>query len=99
MAVLVEFVVRDVTPEQLYEVEQRTTERGQALGRPPYDGLLFLAVTPHDGAFRFVSAWRTEDAFRVALDSMLAPDLATVGAVVSDVVVGSVMSMAIPGDR
>ncbi|MFD1947013.1 hypothetical protein [Nocardioides aestuarii] len=99
MAVMVEFEVRGVTPEQLYEVEQRTTERGEALGRPPYDGLVFLAVSPRDDAFRFVSVWRTEEAFAVALDSMLAPDLAAVGAVVSDVVVGPVMSMAIPGDH
>lgn len=97
MAVLVEFDVLDATQEQLYALEERTRNRGEALGRPPFSGCMFLAVTPRDSAFHFVSAWRSEDAFRAVMDTMLGPDLTAVGATASNVLVGPVMSMAIPG--
>lgn len=97
MAVLVEFDVLDATPEQMYDLEARTRQRGEALGRPPFAGCLFLAVTPRASAFRFVSAWRSEEAFSAVMDDMLGPDLTAVGANASNVVVGPIMSMAIPG--
>lgn len=97
MAVLVEFEVRDANEEQMYDLEARTRRRGEALGRPPYVGCLFLAVGRGDGVFRFVSAWRTEDAFRDVMATMLGPDLATVGAQASGLSVTEVLSMAIPG--
>jgi hypothetical protein len=97
LAVLVEFDVLDATPEQMYALEERTRLRGEALGRPPFVGCMFLAVTPRDCAFHFVSAWRSEQAFRSALDSMIGPDLTAVGASASNILVGPVMSMAIPG--
>lgn len=97
MAVLVEFDVLNATPEQMYELEERTRQRGEALGRPPYAGCMFLAVAPRDSAFHFVSAWRTEDDFTAVLETMLGPDFAAVGASASNIVVGPVMSMAIPG--
>jgi hypothetical protein len=97
MAVLVEFDVLNATPEQMYELEERTRQRGEALGRPPFVGCMFLAVTPRGSTFHFVSAWRSEEAFRTALDTMLDPDLTAVGASVSNVLIGPVMSMAIPG--
>jgi len=97
MAVLVEFDVLDTTSEQMYELEARTRARGEALGRPPFAGCLFLAATPRGSTVHFVSAWRTEEAFREVLASMLGPDLEAVGAAASDVVVGPIMSMAIPG--
>lgn len=97
MAVLVEFDVLDATQEQMYELEGRTTRRGEALGGPPFGGCMFLAVTPRGSAFHFVSAWRSEEAFRTVMDTMLGPDLTAVGATASNVLVGPVMSMAIPG--
>lgn len=97
MAVLVEFDVLNTTPEQMYALEERTRQRGEALGRPPFVGCMFLAVTPRGSTFHFVSAWRSEEAFRSTLDTMLGPDLATVGASASNVLVGPVISMAIPG--
>lgn len=97
MAVLVEFEVRDASPEQMYALEARTRERGEALGRPPFVGCMFLAVSPHEQGFRFVSAWRTEDAFHEAMDTMLGPDLQAVAASASGVTVSPVLSMAIPG--
>ena len=97
MAVLVEFDVFDATHEQMFALEERTRNRGEALGRPPFSGCMFLAVTPRDSAFHFVSAWRSEEAFRTVMDTMLGPDLTAVGATASNVLVGSVMSMAIPG--
>lgn len=97
MAVLVEFHVLEATPEQMYALEERTRERGEALGRPPFAGCMFLAVSLRDSAFHFVSAWRTEEAFRAVLDTMLGPDLTAVGASASNILVSPVMSMAIPG--
>lgn len=97
MAVLVELDVEDATTEQMYEVEERTRQRGEALGRPPYAGCLFIAVTPRGSGFHFVSVWRTEEAFRDVLATMLQPDLDAVGARASNIVVGPVLSMAIPG--
>ena len=35
VAVLVEFDVLDATQEQMYALEERTRNRGEALGRPP----------------------------------------------------------------
>ena len=99
MAVLVEFSVVGATEEKMVEVEERTQARGQALGRPPYDGLIFLAATPNGAGLRLVSAWRTERDFHAAHDSMLGPDLATVGLSASDVVVSPIASMAIPGNH
>ena len=96
VAVLVEFDVLDATQEQMYALEERTRNRGEALGRPPFSGCMFLAVTPRDSAFHFVSAWRSEEAFRAVMDTMLGLDLTAVGATAS-VLVGPVMSMAIPG--
>jgi hypothetical protein len=96
MAVLVEWQVPGAAPEQLYEVELRNQQRAAELGRPPYEGLLFLAATPVEDGFRIVSAWRTEDAFRTVLDAMIAPDLASMDLAVSDVRVAPVASMAIP---
>ena len=97
MAVLVEFDVVDATPEQMYALEERTRQRGEALGRPPFVGCMFLAVTPRAASFHFVSAWRSEDAFREVLADMLGPDLKAVGASASNIVIGPVTSMAIPG--
>jgi hypothetical protein len=51
MAVIVDFRVPDATAEQLYEVEQRTVARGEALGRPPHPGCMFIAVTPDGDGF------------------------------------------------
>lgn len=97
MAVLVEFDVLDATLDQMYALEERTRQRGEALGRPPFAGCMFIAATPRDSAFHFVSAWRTEEAFTAVLDTMLGPDLAAVGASASNILVGPVMAMAIPG--
>ena len=97
MAVLVEFDVLDATSEQMYALEERTTQRGNVLGRPPFAGCMFLAVSPRGSSFHFVSAWRSEEAFREVLETMLGPDLTAVGASASNVVVDPVMSMAIPG--
>lgn len=96
MAVLVEFDVIGATPDQMYELEERTRQRGESLGRPPFAGCMFLAAAPRASGVRFVSAWRSEEAFHAVLDSMLGPDLAAVGASPSNIVVGPIMSMAIP---
>jgi hypothetical protein len=97
MAVLVELVLPGATPEQMYAVEELTQARGEAAGGPPYRGLVFLAAVQEPAGVRIVSAWRTEAEFRSVLDSMLAPDVASVGLAVSDVVVSPVASMAVPG--
>lgn len=97
MAVLVEFDVLDATEDQMVAVETRTQERGEALGRPPYAGCMFLAATPRGTGFHFVSAWRTESAFRDALEEMIEPDMAAEGVTLSELRVSPVMSMAIPG--
>lgn len=97
MAVLVEFDVCNATPDQMYALEERTRQRGEDLGRPPFAGCLFLAASPRGDDVRFVSAWRSEQAFRLVLESMLGPDLDAVGGVASNIVVGPIMSMAIPG--
>lgn len=97
MAVLVEFDVLEASPEQMYALEERTRKHGEALGRPPFAGCMFIAVTPRDSAFHFVSAWRTEEAFEAVLDTMLGPDLTAVGASASNILISPVMSMAIPG--
>ena len=97
MAVIVDFVVPGATPEQMYTVEDLTQARGEAAGGPPYVGCMFLAVTALDGGFRFVSAWRSEAAFRAVLDDMIGPDLATVDLHATEVEVSPVVSMAIPG--
>lgn len=97
MAVLVGFTVPEATVEQMYAVEELTRRRGEAVGKPPFDGCLFIAATADDGGFRFVSAWRTEADFRTVLDTMLGPDLRTVGVAAADISVSPVVSMAIPG--
>ena len=97
MAVLVEFEVGGATAEQMYALEARTRERGEALGRPPFTGCMFIAATAHDHGFRFVSVWRSEEAFRAVLETTLGPDLKAVGAQASNISVAPVMSMAIPG--
>ena len=97
MAVIVEFDVADATPEQIYSVEELTHARGEAAGGPPYDGCMFFATTPTTTGFRCVTAWRTEAAFHAVLDTMLGPDLATVGLAASDIRVSTAVSMAIPG--
>lgn len=96
MAVLVEFDVLEASPEQMYALEERTRKRGEAMGRPPFAGCMFIAVTPRDSAFHFVSAWRAEEAFEAVLDNMLGPDLTAVGASASNILISPVMSMAIP---
>ena len=97
MAVLVELEVPGATLEEMYAVEELTRQRGEALGGPPYAGCLFLAVTHVDGVINISSAWRTEGDFRQVLDTMMGPDLATVGREVSAVTIAPILSMAIPG--
>ena len=97
MAVVVEFVVPGASPEQLYAVEELTQERGLAAGGPPYDGCLFFAVVPSDDGVRVSSAWRREADFRGVHDTMLGPDLASVGLEAADVRISTVLSMSIPG--
>lgn len=97
MAVIVDFTVPGATPEQMYAVEELTRVRGEAAGRPPFTGCMFIAVTAAGSGFRFVSAWRTEADFDAVLETMLGPDLATVDLAVSDVRVSPAVSMAIPG--
>lgn len=97
MAVLVELDLPGATLEKMYTVEELTQARGEAAGGPPYPGLVFLAATPSPSGIRLVSAWRTEAEFRSVLDSMMGPDLATVGLAATDVVVSPVASMAVPG--
>ncbi len=98
MAVLVEFEVPEASQEQMMSLERLTQVRGEALGRPPFTGCMFIAVTPRGEGFHFVSVWRTEDAFRTVMESMLGVDLAEVGARASDALVSPVLSMAIPGN-
>ena len=97
MAVIVDFVVPEATPEQMYQVEALTQARGEAAGRPPYSGCMFIAATAIESGFRFVSAWRNEADFRAVLEDMLGPDLATVGLRAADIQTSPVVSMAIPG--
>ena len=97
MAVIVEFDVPGATPEQLYSVEELTFARGQAAGGPPYDGCMFFATVPADSGFRCISAWRTESAFQAVLDTMLGPDLSSVGLSAADIRAFPALSMAIPG--
>ena len=97
MAVLVEFEVHDASVDQMVAVEARTQKRGQALGRPPFAGCMFLAATARASGFHFVSVWRTEATFRAALEEMIGPDMAAEGAAVSDIEVAAVFSMAMPG--
>ena len=97
MAVIVEFDVLGATTEQIYSIEELTRARGEAAGRPPYDGCMFFATVPTEAGFRCVSAWRTEAAFHDVLDTMLGPDAATVGLAATSIVVSPAVSMAIPG--
>ena len=97
MAVIVDFTVPGASADQMYALEALTQTRGEALGRPPFDGCMFLAVTAVGDGFRLVSAWRTEAHFRTVMDTMLGPDLAAVGAAAADIAVAPAMSMAIPG--
>lgn len=99
MAVIVDFQVPGATPEQMYTVEALTQARGEAAGRPPFVGCMFIAATAVDSGFRFVSAWRTEAEFRAVLEDMLGPDLAAVNLNVTNIEVSPVVSMAIPGAR
>lgn len=97
MAVMVEFLVPDATADQMFAVEKLTQERGQALGRPPFTGCMFIAATADESGFRFVSVWRNEADFRSVLDQMLGPDLESVGLRATGVSTAPVVSMAIPG--
>lgn len=97
MAVIAEFRIPGATPEQVYEVEQRNAQRASELGRAPYDGMLFLAVAADGDGFRAVTCWRTEEAFRAVLDTMLGPDLTSLGLSAADVRVSPVVSMAMSG--
>jgi hypothetical protein len=97
MAVIVEFVVPGATPNQMLEVEGLTRARGEAAGRPPYTGCMFLAVTSIASGYRVLSAWRTDADFYAVLETMMGPDLAIVGLAVTDIQVSAVVSMAIPG--
>lgn len=99
MAVIVDFLVPGATPDQMYTVEALTQARGQAAGRPPFDGCLFIVATAVDSGFRFVSAWRTEAEFRAVVQDMLGPDLASVGLNATNIEIAPVVSMAIPGAR
>ena len=94
---IVDFDVRGADADQLYEVERLTVARGEAAGGPPYGGCMFIAVTSEDGGFRFVSAWRSAADFDVVMETMLGPDLASVGLAASNVRVSPAVSMAIPG--
>jgi hypothetical protein len=58
---------------------------------------MFFAVTPTESGFRCVTAWRTEADFRAVLDTMLGPDLSSVGLATDAVTVTPAVSMAIPG--
>ena len=51
MAVIVDFLVPGATPEQMYAVEALTQARGEAAGRPPFDGCMFIAATAVDSGF------------------------------------------------
>ena len=97
MAVIVEFEVPGASPEQIYAVDDLTRARGEAAGRPPYSGCMFIATMPTGSGFRCVSAWRAESDFRTVLDTMLGPDLSSVGLAAADITVSPVLSMAIPG--
>jgi hypothetical protein len=97
MAVIVDFTIPGSTREQIYQAEDVARRRGEAAGRPPYPGCMFIAITEADDGARSVSAWRTEDDFREVLESTLGPDLASVGLLVGDIRVRPAVSMAIPG--
>jgi hypothetical protein len=97
VAVIVDFTVPGATHEQMYTVEELTRTRGEAAGRPPYDGCMFMAVTAEGSGFRVVSAWRTEASFRTVLETMLGPDLASVGLAADEITTSPALSMAIPG--
>ena len=97
VAVIVDFLVPGATPEQMYTVEALTQARGEAAGGPPFDGCMFIAATAVESGFRFVSAWRTEAAFRTVLEDMLGPDLARASLNATNIKVSPVVSMAIPG--
>lgn len=92
-----EFLVPGATPDQMYMVEELTQARGEAAGRPPFVGCMFIAATASDAGFRFVSAWRSEPEFRAVLEDMLGPDLASVSLSATEIEVSPVVSMAIPG--
>ena len=96
MAVLVEFRVPEATLDQMYQLEEMTQARGKAAGRPPYDGLMFLATVQDGTGFRVASAWRREQDFHAVLREMLGPDAAEVGVEIVEVVATPVLSMAIP---
>lgn len=97
MAVIVEFEVPEATLEQAYAVEALTRARGAAAGRPPYVGCMFFATMPTETGFRCTSAWRTESDFRAVMETMLGPDLSSVGRAAVGITVSPVVSMAIPG--
>jgi hypothetical protein len=97
MAVIVDFTIPGATRDQIYAGETVARERGEAAGRPPYPGCMFLAIAENGEGARAVSAWRTEDGFREVLEKMLGPDLASVGLQVTDLRVTPALSMAIPG--
>ena len=40
----------------MYTVEELTRTRGEAAGRPPYDGCMFMAVTPEGSGFLAIPA-------------------------------------------
>ena len=97
MAVVVDIVVPGATLDQVYEVEELTRQRGEAVGGPPYTGCMFLAATHDEAGLRIVAAWRTEAEFQQVLTTMMRPDFASVGLEVSVERVQPAVSMAIPG--
>lgn len=56
-----------------------------------------LVVTAGVDSFRSVSVWRTEEAFRAVVDTVLGPDLAEHGLAVDRVTVEPVVSKGISG--
>lgn len=58
---------------------------------------MFIAVIVDGDGFRFVSAWRNEDAFQEVIATSLGPDFAAVGLTTVDIEVAPALSMAIPG--
>lgn len=97
VAILVEFTCPGASAQQLQQAEAMATERGERLGRPPYDGCMFLAVTAGVDGPRFTSVWRTEAAFVATLHAALGPDLASAGITPTAPAMTQVLAMAMPG--
>lgn len=99
MAVLVELELPGVSEEQVTAAQMAGVARGQELGRPPYPGCLFVAVSAHGAGYRMTAAWRTEAEFQATFAEALQPDLASAGIDVPQPVLSPVIAMAIPGTQ